>query len=993
MLRLSLQSPNIKKNSVCKVNAHICQISLRFASMRQIFLSIILCLFSATSLAAELRFTHLDASSGLRQGSIDSLTQDRYGFLWLGTEDGLVRYDGRNAVTYRNDPEDLYSIPDNVITALLYGRDGRLWIGSEADGVSYYDYKSDHFIRLNREHTGSNISIFFDYIDDTGILIKSDKGLILLRHDGTNEVLMPYELSKDLLLVFNENGVINALLQSGTVFQIPDTPGKTGNQFTVTPAPVFARPIQDCILVRDITGATWCLAKGKMKPHPLSSILNKAGINPGQLHLMDLVMDASGVIWLTTGLGLLRVEGEQITVFRSLPDDPYSLSSNKLSKLLLGKRGELFVGTQTKGLNITSTRYPGITTLRTTNSAYQIKADARFPVLNEAACGFDEGDYNTVWSILKDSDNDLWVGNFSGLAYRPYGSKEFRDHSQLVFHEETADLCSVWSLAEAKGLIWIGTWNGLYAYSKKEKDFIHYRIQNETGDIPTERLLSDNAIRILLYDEHRDSLWIATNHGGLNRLDFEKNQITHYPYASGDKTITHKRIRSLYLDKDRRLWVGSGGGLSLWDEQTDTFRTLTASVKQGGLSDEDVRSIHQLDKNHLLIGTGNGLNFFNIEKFSVERRYSEKDGLSNSTIYATVADHQGKILISTANGLNYFNPKNSSFEVFTVENGLQSNEFNFNAWHKDSEGIIYLGGTNGLTLIDPKNLLPEEKAYSPIITKLAAYDPGGKEIILSRMLTTDSASAEKISTKLRDIYFTHTFPAFNNNSLLSNDIKLTPESLFWSSSNTGASYSRYTNLKPGIHNIQLKSNSSDDEIFRYAFTISHYFWEFWWFQFLLALAFMSAIAFFSIYFYKVRARIAMEKIVQQNYRIVEHELRPHLSEVKESLHKLTGSNSLIADDRKIVETSALPVLNKSIQFLLDLRSLIDFGCSRESYRHIYMLEDEVKDALAFFKNTKREIRIEQLEDINVKVHQGAVYLVIKNLVSNAINYSPDNCDS
>ena len=243
---------------------------------------------------------------------------------------------------------------------------------------------------------------------------------------------------------------------------------------------------------------------------------------------------------------------------------------------------------------------------------------------------------------------------------------------------------------------------------------------------------------MLQYDEQRNSLWVGTNGDGLNRIDFNSNTISTYrPDADDPSKLPHPRIRSIYLDKDNQLWVGSGGGLSLWNEANNTFKTIKSSANKSELSDEDVRAIFPQDENLLWVATGNGLNLFDTSTFEVQQRLSEKNGLANSTTYSLLSDNEGLLWISTANGLSRFNPSTLEFTNYLVDHGLQGNEFNFNAWHKDKDGLLYFGGVNGINIINPQKLLQKNTLAKPVFTSVHAYAKSGEELPLARMLSGD----------------------------------------------------------------------------------------------------------------------------------------------------------------------------------------------------------------------------------------------------------------
>lgn len=963
--------------------------------MRQIiYLLIISSIVFSNTQANELRFLRINEHSGLNQSSIDWLIQDDIGFVWLGTEDGLARYDGNQIRVYRNDPDDVRSIPDNVITALAYGSNDRLWVGTESDGASYYDYAKNEFIRLDSDALGSGVFDFYPSMPSSNdVGIRTDTGLFSINPDLVITRLLDEERSKQVLGLFSINGLSSVILNTGQQLEFQQ------DERTLVERPFFSGDIKHVwqgarcpVIVQDSDNEFHCPENPNHSVYKLSQHLTAAGLDLSSLSISDLVEDGLGAFWISSYSGLIRVQDGQVSLYKNNPDDPYSLSTDKLQNLALGDYDaygvpkKLFIGTNTKGLNILNLATQGIEYYRTTNAAAKTSSGSMFKAKNEQSCGFNESDYNTIWSLLKSSDGALWVGNFSGLAMRPAGSEQFQDYSRIGTEDNFIDVCSVWSLAEANGLMWFGTWSGLIAYSRATHQLTHYAAQDEQNSIPSDRLLSGNAIRILQYDKHRNSLWVGTNANGLNRIDLSSGAIHQYLANADDPTaLPHSRIRSVFIDNQQRVWVGSGGGLSLWNETNNTFRTLTASAAKNQLSDEDVRAIYQIDNDRLWVGTGNGLNLFNIESFSVGLRLSEKNGLANSTIYSLVPDDSNQLWISTANGLSRFDLEQQTFANYYVGDGLQANEFNFNAWYKDDKGLLYFGGVRGLNVISPESLKAEAAHPQAVFTSVVAADEDGNETALARMLITPIDY--DIRTEQRFLRIDYSMLSFDNRPLLQSQYRLLPDLLSWSVASPATHYAEYVSLKPGKHTFEVRSAKDDSTQAQLTFYIEPHYWETTWFKALMMLVLLSLTAMASVLFYRGRQRRLIDKRTSQHYRIVEHELRPHLYEANKQLMSLVKQQDLAAGHREQLESAVQPMLKKSINFIESLRSLIDLKDAQNSSKQLYMLEDIVDETLAFFADDQHRIMVETVADSNVLIYQNSVYLILKNLLSNAIKYS------
>ncbi len=961
---------------------------MKFVSMRQkIILFSLIAFFINTLLAAELHFSHL----GLQQSSIDVLAQDRYGFVWIGTKDGLIRYDGNVITTYRNNPDDSTTLQDNAIIALHYGKDERLWVGTASNGASYYDYSKSQFIRFETKRIGKHIYQFFDDGMGQGIFVQTGKGVFFIDKKDNVNLVLSTKYSESVLGIYTDQAGVHAILETGqklTLGADPDNPDKT-RFFPVTISQYWQLKFCQHLIREPIqeaggSGSFYCLQEGKAIHIGLNQILKNAGVNPEKLHVYDLIEDGDGILWISSHIGLLRVAGELVTITKSLGFDGYSLSSNKLSVLLAGQKNTLFIGTQNQGLNILNLDNSGIRYFSTLNIAEQSGKDATSKLKNKP-CPGGEMDHQMVWSTLKDTDGDLWIGNNTGLTYKPSDSGTFQNHSRLGNKDHFIDVCSVWSLAEADGQIWIGTQTGLITYDKQNHTFVHYQSQGKAGENDK---LSGSFIRVLLHDKQRKSLWIGTDKNGLNQMDLTSGKVQYFPYASSDlATLPSGQVRSLYLDHDNRLWVGTNSGLSVWNEDKNIFRTIRAFDNPATLSDATVHTIHQPNQNYLWLGTGNGLNLFNINQFKVEKRLYERDGLTNSSIYGLIPDNRGHYWISTANGLNQFDLLKENFSNYYPEHGTKFSDLNVNTWHKDKKGLVYLGGINGLTIINPQKLAIGEKLYPPVLTHVDEFDNQGFRAYWRGILSSNSDHIMR--TQWRNLRLNFTYPFFGDGDLLKSQYRLLPTAKIWSETHSGSHYVDYANLTSGYYDFQLRTNLNKAQVSSFKFYIKPYFWERIWFKTLLFSMMLASTIFLSIYFYRVWSKFSAEKLARQHYRIVEHELRPHLHEANKHLLFLSQSPRLASKDKQLIQSSIIPLITKSTDFIAELRTLLDFRRAVKEPKQLYMLEDILDEVLLFFKDDQERIIIGEVEDINVQTHQDAVYLLVKNLISNAIKYSPE----
>ncbi len=940
-------------------------------------------LMSSQSLSAELRFSQLNKERGLTQGSITALAMGASNLLWIGTEDGLVRYDGYKVTTFRHDPSDLFSVQDNVITALAIDGGDRLWVGSESDGVSFYEKNTNQFIRIDPELIGSSIFSIFTDANSKNTIIKSEIGLLKIDQNNEVERLLAAQDSPNVVTSLMEGDSVISILTTGEAIILID--GKQKRTKLLDGAISNAWSIKSC---RKLLQARpndesninlYCYQNGSIKLSPITTLINEAGLSLAGLYIASIVEDQTGSIWISTSDGLLQIKNNKLTVSRHLPYDEHSLSSNKLS-YLLSVDDTLFIGTEFDGVNFLNTGEDSFEYFNLLNTATDY-LNRRFTTNNDSCGTATEVDYDTIWSILEDSAGDLWIGNNAGLAVKRKGTTEFVDHSRIGDNTDHFDFCSVWALAEINGKIWAGIWGGLVSFDKNTKEYSHIKPAG-SGEAQT---LSGKFVRLLLHDKARNSLWIGTNRNGLNRLDFESGVIHKYPVSAEDPAaIPHGRIRSLYLDTSNQLWVGSGGGLSLWNEQSNTFKTLKSSSEPTNLSDEDVRTISEAGDGKYWIGTGNGIDLFNSQSFTVEKRLNQKNGLPNSTIYAMVKDTAKNYWVTTANGLSYFDPTTLKFKNYGYQQGLQSNEFNFNAWHRSKDNRIYVGGVSGLNILNPP--IETEQSYKPkpVMTQVLATNPQGHSIVIANNPVPGERFA--IDSAFRILEFNYTIPSYNGAQHQSRH-HLNSMDTPWTTTSYGPQQAVFTNVSAGQHAFQIASENQDDIAAEYEIYITPKIYERNWFRLLLAvLALLLLITLFMRYS-KKRVEKSLDDLSRQHYRVLEHEIRPHLFRANDNLQTVRNSASLLEEDKHYIDTSISPLMERTIGFLNDVRNIADFEFALLRPKTSYMLEDVIDSVILLLSDHSDRIIVNQLDDVNIVTHEDALYLVVSNLLTNALKYS------
>jgi ligand-binding sensor domain-containing protein/signal transduction histidine kinase len=856
--------------------------------------------FPVPGVNSTIRFEHLGLADGLSQSVIHTILQDRFGFMWIGTEDGLNRYDGYEFKIYRPDPENPESISDRWITALAEDEQGYIWIGTRLGGLNRYDPNTDTFTHyLNNPedlHSLSNNHINTILKDSKGHLwIGTEYGLNRFDkrtgsfqnylHDpdnnntiSGNNITSIYEDSQGSLWIGTENGGLNRFDPTTSFFRsfkqvVRDNSSLSNNHVTA--------------ITEDDDGHMWIATNFGLNRLEIDTEMftrymhggsNQATLSSNNVQALHL--DRQGYLWVGTANGLDRLDVKSHTFVRHQhnPGDSSSLSTDSVLTIYEDKGQVLWVGTYGGGLNKYNRAQSKFTYYHfEPNNLNSLSANIIFPIyvdnLGIVWIGTYDGGLNRfnprlgqftrfrhdpenpdslssdeVYSIYKDSTGTLWVGTAMGLSRLDPGHTKF-----VNYHADSQDSTSlagqpVYTIFEDHlGYLWFGTKNGLSLFEPTSETFSSFK--HEPGN-PTS--LSSSNITTLFEDKDR-ILWVGTFDKGLNRLDVESDSFTHYLNDPKDPTsISNNSIMALYQDSQENLWVATaGGGLNRYNPQTDSFT-----------------------------------------------RYTEKHGLPNNVVYGILEDDDGYLWLSTNFGLSRFDPQTETFRNYTASDGLQSNEFNMYAYAKSFNDTLYLGGVNGLTVFKPSNAI--DSAYLPPVV-LTSFVQEGKPA--SEQPKSEVLSDVTLAWPNNNFSFEFTSLSYAQPERNQYAYKLENFDKDWNYIGNNRE-GRYTNLPGGTYVLRLRGSNQDgvwnESTQTVTITVIPPFWNTWTFGILL---FFSVLAFgFVVY------RLRVRSIQLQNLQL-EHLVRERTS----ALQKRTGElEALYSGDERIIRAMTLDQVFQAI---------------------------------------------------------------------------------
>lgn len=849
-----------------------------------------------------IRFEQISLDQGLSQSVVNVIMQDSQGFIWVGTDDGLNRYDGYNFKIFKPDANNPFSISDRTITAIVEDANGILWIGTRAGGLNRYDPVSGNFTQYFQNSVESQ-SIASNQIsalalDDGGLWVGTNKGLDFL--DFETNIFKHYTDSSNSSIKLSNNFITEILKTSNGSLWIGTVNGGVN----------VYDPKENTVTIYQFD-----------KNNSRSLSHNR---------VLSLAEGENGEIWVGTGNGLNRYNPNQNYFVRYLHSDDItsSLAGNTVYEIFIDHNGGIWLGTN-QGLD----RYD-----------LETKKFIHHQSLPNVPNSLSK---NVIYSIFEDASGVLWIGTFGGGL-----NKYNRQQDKFAYYRhnpnDTNSLSSnfvIPILADSKGYIWVGTDNGLNRFDPSAEKFKQYQYNaNDPSSINNNSIIS-------LYIDHQDVLWVGTGNA-LNRFDSFTNSFTSYkPQERITGETTRFAVFAIYEDSRGNFWIGSSRGLLLFDRSTNTFseylpnRNFIASLSGNkinvifedkdnnlwiGTSDDGLKKINfesgevsnyryepeylsklgsnivfsilQDAKGRIWVGThGGGLSLYNEETDSF-KHFTENEGLPNNVVYGILEDDIGNLWLSTNFGISRFNPTDETFRNFNANDGLQSNEFNQNAFAKDAKGNLYFGGINGLNIFEPKEII--DNSYSPQVALTSITLDGVP-------FSQTGQTIEKLQTitlEWPQDSFEFEFSSFAYEQSSKNQYSYQLDGFDADWINIGSQRNgRYTNLPGGTYTLRLRGSNSDgvwsDDIRSIEIVVVPPYWETWWFSTLLVIFASVAIA------GGIRWRV---KSVENKNRELERLVKKRTAD----LEKRTGEiEALYQADEKILRSVTL---NQIFQSLVDV---------------------------------------------------------------------------
>lgn len=759
--------------------------------------------YSVKAYTSQIRFDHLTVEDGLSQSSVWAIVQDRQGFLWFGTEEGLNRYDGFGFEIFKHDPQNPNSLQSNVISSLYIDRAGDLWIGtlSGLDRYRISENKFDHFplVEIGRDGLwGSAIEAVLQ--DENGLLwVATQAGGLNRLNPETGEVLhfMPVEnnpkslISRDIYdLVSDGRGGLWLATDGGLSHYDPASGYFTHYRYNRFNA--YTLSDNRCrTLYLDREGTLWIgtergglnrmiSATGRFEryqndPDDSASLISN--------QVFDIHQDDKGVLWVATreGISLLEPGSAQFSHLRKDRNDPASLNNNVVIALFQDRGGVMWVGTFGGGVN------------RFAPFANKFRRYTQRPgdlsSLSDSA----------VFAISQTPDGTVWIGTLSGGLNRlERESGRMRYYYHLQNNPESIASNDIRALfTDHSGTLWIGTANaGVDRFDPATNSFIHYLLDPQNRNQPSQYSITT------FFEDSRRRLWVGTRGYGFHRFEADSQTFVQYTLPSDNQSA--QLVRAIREDENGHFWIATYDGVFVFDPQREQFiqHYRAESGKKGCLSSNTVLSVYIQDEDTAWFGTwSGGLNRLDrrTDSFTV---FTEKDGLANDTVYAIQPDSSGNLWLSTNRGLSRFDPVTQRFRNYDVSDGLTSNEFNAGSAFVSPTGEFFFGSVNGMISFFPEQVKDNPFPPPVIIRSFSLYNQ------IERKNLPDG---ETISLSYRDAFISFEFAALDFTAPHKNQFAYKLEGFDSDWNYLGnRNFVTFTNLRGGDYILRVKAANNDN---------------------------------------------------------------------------------------------------------------------------------------------------------------------------------------
>jgi signal transduction histidine kinase/ligand-binding sensor domain-containing protein/DNA-binding response OmpR family regulator len=972
---------------------------------------IVLCFFSCLKLfAQDFEFENISTINGLSQNDVNCIIQDKQGFMWFGTNDGLNRYDGYEFNIYRYDVDGDKGLNSNRIKSLAEDQNHNIWVGT-TDGVNILKYLNQSILNLSSVHEKQfplmdkesvveidiidNLAVvltkeaifFFKILEDRYEPIKVDNKYFI--KTGSTLTNCYYRVSKNEFIIGTKHGLKWFRLHRDKELKIDITNHE--KKINVLSIVTFRKGF--LLICRD--GVYYIDEHSKFNP-----------VLPGEFNC--LLVEEENRLWVGNNFGLHHIVFENDALKKIIKREHYTnqntnggLGSNFVTSIYKDKQGVIWLGTIGGGLS------------------KLIKRNNKFKLFRNKQEGTNFKE-NIINCFFEDSNRNLWLGtDRSGILY--FGSGIYDYHvppKQIYDSKKTMD--DILAIHE----IVISNKPYVIASTSNHLDIRVYNTNAQpVTNLPLYNALhkTTHPVSIMVSDEKH--LWLGTREGGLYRYNYQTDDLQRF-LKSENPTLCSNYINTLCIDSKNNLWIGTDKGLNvlLPEEQNKlnpNFKVYTHSkTDPSSISYNNILAILEHENKDIWIGTlGGGLNKYNFNTDSFSR-LTVSDGLASNSIKGILADNNNQLWISSNNGLSCLNLSNNQITNFGVSDGLQDFEFRKRAFIKRENGQMLFGGNNGFNSFFPEQIKIDSTMSNLVFTGLNLVRPSNnQDIFYNRaQLSRHIEKSNAIKFKYNENSFTAYFSALDY--FAPKEIKykyrLTGFEESWASMDSNSRFAKYTNLNPGNYILEVLSTNSDGVWLNKPLQLHICIGKAWYknniafaaYVMLLISAFVFSTR-YSLIQNNIKSNLLMERFEKEKvkqlsqlklrfFTNISHELRTPVTIIKSYFENIAPNWKNLPEGKINKDIS---VITRNINSLNELlNQLLDFTKLEQDKMTIFPVKSDIvkliESCISSFNIVaiNKQIELSFLHESDVLefwFDEDKMEIIINNMLSNALKYTKD----
>jgi signal transduction histidine kinase/ligand-binding sensor domain-containing protein len=899
-------------------------------------------LLSSYANEPDLHFKHLTTSEGLSNNSVHYVYQDRKGFMWFGTDDGLNMYDGYDFTLFKNNSDDPGSVSSNSVFEILEDSKNQIWIAT-SNGVDIFQRDRLRFKHIPFFDNGGD----FQYQSYTRAIVEDKKGNILIANPVG--VFIYDTLRHGFVRFLNDSDASGSIQQEGIRAMLLDNSnriwvGSVGYGlygFDLINHKLLASSKNDGIinlhekiysLSEDVNGDIWAgtengifIINSDLKAIIHIDLLLKTG-SIGSNRVLDIYFENNERTWIATEGGLINYNRAKndFSLYATNEFDPYSLNNNSIRSICKDKQGLLWLGTYQGGVNFT-----------------QLKLTKEFRLFKNEKGNPNSLSYDAVSALFEDSHGMLWIGTDGGGVdmYNPV-SGNFTHYLYKPGKANSISGNSILSITEDKfGRIWVGGYlSGINIIDRTTGKIT--QLKHDPHNINS---ISNDDVRDFLFDEN-NKVWIVTNGGGLDILDQKTGTFQHFREGTSNSIVSNWCLK-LFNALNGDIWIGTYNGLSICDPKSMTFRNFTHNSSPGSISNSWVYAFAEDKSGNMWIGTANGLNVFP-KNSNVFTHIQMSDGLPNEVINGILIDKLDDLWLSTNKGLVRYSPDVKKFRNYTVSDGLQGMQFIHGSAFKSKSGEMYFGGLNGFNAYYPENIQDNQYIPDIYLRDLLIFYKSANKNIEGTPLNKSIEMADEIILSYRQSLITFKYAALNFVSPEKNQYAYMLEGFDKNWIYVGSRReATYTNLNPGTYYFKVKA-SNDDGIWNQTGTsikviVLPPWWKTWIFR-ISSVLFIAAVI-MGIFFIRVNDLKNQKIKLEQLVKVRTHEIIEKNLELSSQADVLVEINTLLEEKQQRIQQQA-EVLSKANSLLEERQQQIG-----EQTEELMAQKDELEKVNAHLK--------------------------------------------